>query len=645
MSAIVERVDKNHSMFRMRYILIQWRDFVAERKCHVRSLITAVEKTLWQNAFTSIRLFAKNETRNNLIEKRIAKLFSFYSNFQTQAAFSNWKTQLLQKVMRQVQNTNGEIMRIEKEQTKLLKHVYSRQEEQLVQHKKWTFRHDCFTAWKNEISISKALRIKTEYQREWNQERQKKLAVQKWLSRMRKTKKYAQNIEKAQVSYSRKLVGGVLRAWKQYNNGQRQFCVSLTNLANKVDLVYLKRAFQMIREQQDSQNNRVLFNKFKSCQFLSNTVQTTYSIRLKQSFSQVRSSLQEGRRQKLAARAISKYWLTRKLKETIQSWKEGAQLKSTQLFNNQEGVVAVETFELRKELLALKTLCLQEGISRDKIERILLSVQERNLGLCMRTISRLLCNGNPEIKVMPHCFDRWRQWVKLRKTYAYWLRYTSNFSNHRKLTMAKAFTQWKSQAPILKGQLKTIRKTDLDYISVLNDEKMGDLAQRFETSGVAVDQLTIERDFLLQKYLGAQKLAFSSVKAQNDRAKSKTLSKWLSQNQRAEKSQLEDALRQNLMKISQLKDRVLLMEARNQHVADQNEDLRQGALDGIEMAKNVDELTREREILTIDIADKAVTIRRLLEDNSILSDQLVRAQDAAHQLIHLTQRRLQPRNL
>lgn len=58
------------------------------------------------------------------------------------------------------------------------------------------------------------------------------------------------------------------------------------------------------------------------------------------------------------------------------------------------------------------------------------------------------------------------------------------------------------------------------------------------------------------------------------------------------------------------------------------------------MAKNVDELTREREMLTMDVADKALIIRRLLEDNSLLNDQVARAQEAAHHIIHLTQRRL-----
>ena len=34
------------------------------------------------------------------------------------------------------------------------------------------------------------------------------------------------------------------------------------------------------------------------------------------------------------------------------------------------------------------------------------------------------------------------------------------------------------------------------------------------------------------------------------------------------------------------------------------------------MAKSVDDLTRERELLSVDVADKSLVIRRLLEDNA-----------------------------
>jgi len=50
--------------------------------------------------------------------------------------------------------------------------------------------------------------------------------------------------------------------------------------------------------------------------------------------------------------------------------------------------------------------------------------------------------------------------------------------------------------------------------------------------------------------------------------------------------------------------------------------LRIGALDGIEMAKSIDELTRDREKLSVDLADKVMTIRKLIEDNNNLSIRL-----------------------
>ena len=73
------------------------------------------------------------------------------------------------------------------------------------------------------------------------------------------------------------------------------------------------------------------------------------------------------------------------------------------------------------------------------------------------------------------------------------------------------------------------------------------------------------------------------------------------------------------MKIAALKHRIGQIERANIEVAELNEDLRQGALDGIEMAKSVDDLTREREVLTIDVSDKSLVIRRLLEDNQNLN--------------------------
>jgi len=49
---------------------------------------------------------------------------------------------------------------------------------------------------------------------------------------------------------------------------------------------------------------------------------------------------------------------------------------------------------------------------------------------------------------------------------------------------------------------------------------------------------------------------------------------------------------------------------------------RDGAMDGIIMAKHCEELHKDRECLSVDLADKAITIRKLLEDNSYLHSKL-----------------------
>ena len=67
--------------------------------------------------------------------------------------------------------------------------------------------------------------------------------------------------------------------------------------------------------------------------------------------------------------------------------------------------------------------------------------------------------------------------------------------------------------------------------------------------------------------------------------------------------------------IESLKDRIVETEADNDSLAVENEELRQFSLDGYAIAKNVKSLTADREELSVDLADKASTIRKLLDEN------------------------------
>jgi regulator of replication initiation timing len=74
-------------------------------------------------------------------------------------------------------------------------------------------------------------------------------------------------------------------------------------------------------------------------------------------------------------------------------------------------------------------------------------------------------------------------------------------------------------------------------------------------------------------------------------------------------------LKTNLEHMEVLKQRIKDLESSNEVFAVENEDLRQFSLDGYDIAKNVQALTAEREVLSVDLADKAQVIKRLLDEN------------------------------
>lgn len=70
--------------------------------------------------------------------------------------------------------------------------------------------------------------------------------------------------------------------------------------------------------------------------------------------------------------------------------------------------------------------------------------------------------------------------------------------------------------------------------------------------------------------------------------------------------------------IKALKDKIAKLENDNDAIAKQNDEFRVGAAEGITMVRHVEALTADRDKLSVDLADKALTIRKLLEDNQYL---------------------------
>ena len=84
-----------------------------------------------------------------------------------------------------------------------------------------------------------------------------------------------------------------------------------------------------------------------------------------------------------------------------------------------------------------------------------------------------------------------------------------------------------------------------------------------------------------------------------------------------------------------MKDNIARLEKDNDILAQQNDQFRRGAMDGITMVRHVEALTEDRDKLSVDLADKALTIRKLLEDNQYLQNKLTSAKSQTATLIEI----------
>ena len=134
---------------------------------------------------------------------------------------------------------------------------------------------------------------------------------------------------------------------------------------------------------------------------------------------------------------------------------------------------------------------------------------------------------------------------------------------------------------------------------------------------------------MLGHYIRGQKLAVALCKNNYLKTTFRAFLRWKRFSQEYENLRLIEQLDRSNQMITELSNHVGKLESINRNLLGENEELRQAALDGIEIAKVVQELTRERESLSHDLADRSGTIKKLIEDNNNLSVRLNIAQKEA----------------
>ncbi len=149
--------------------------------------------------------------------------------------------------------------------------------------------------------------------------------------------------------------------------------------------------------------------------------------------------------------------------------------------------------------------------------------------------------------------------------------------------------------------------------------------------------MNIQRDNLLQHFISGQKLALALGKNNYHKTIQRAFFRWKKETKSFEQERLMEQLERTNQMINDLMSHVNRLDDINKNLLGENEELRQAALDGIEIAKAVQDLTREREQLSVDLQDRGSTIKKLIEDNNNLSLRLNIAAKEAEQLENLNQ--------
>lgn len=239
-----------------------------------------------------------------------------------------------------------------------------------------------------------------------------------------------------------------------------------------------------------------------------------------------------------------------------------------------------------------------------------------------------------EFNIVPKALNTWKEFVAQRKQMREAARFVLNSMHH---PLHGWFQRWKFDAADAQKHMNHLSKQQLIDKIISDENLIGATEQRITRMDEAIDHLAIQRENLLGHYIRGQKLAVALIKNNYMKTIFRGFLRWKRYSQEYENLRLIEQLERSNQMITELSNHVGKLEGINRNLLGENEELRQAALDGIEIAKVVQELTRERESLSHDLADRAGTIKKLIEDNNNLSVRLNIAQKEAHQLEEINQ--------
>ena len=102
-------------------------------------------------------------------------------------------------------------------------------------------------------------------------------------------------------------------------------------------------------------------------------------------------------------------------------------------------------------------------------------------------------------------------------------------------------------------------------------------------------------------------------------AKARAWQKWTEHAKNKMRKNFDKSTRTNIKDLSNMKGKVEFLEEKNYELAAENDKLRLTAKESLQLIENAASLQNDIEKMSLQLADKATTIRKLIEDNTKLA--------------------------
>ena len=306
---------------------------------------------------------------------------------------------------------------------------------------------------------------------------------------------------------------------------------------------------------------------------------------------------------------------------------------------NEIGPVVEEVLDARLDVTNLKNLMASEGFTEHQIEDVAQRAGDKGLELLRRSIGRWKCWNGTDDYLKPKMFDRWRRFVQMRRIVKHWLNFLTNRQQHVKADLGHCFNKWKFFFSDRQNHLQKRTRAQLLQRAVAAAKRLEVLADSTQQDEDMINHISDQNEELFNNYRKSQRLALAVGRDNHRMGMMRAYATMADAAAAGKGKALEDLLNKNVGAIAAAKDKMKELENDNEALANENEELRQFSLDGYQLGKNVQNLTAERESLSVDLADKANTIKKLLDENERLSMRLRQAQDNAAHLLKQSQGR------